>query len=103
MSRSHRKRKFCGMTSAESEKKDKKTWHRKFRQWIKQKVTIDDTFCPVAKDKHTICQVWSMSKDGKQYYGDLKKTFRKWASKSGREDLYTDEYIERAYFECDRK
>jgi hypothetical protein len=105
MSRSYKKRKFCGLTSARSEKKDKKTWHKKLRMKIKELVNSGEDFSLVSKDKHAVSDVWSFSKDGKQYYGNLKTEMKKWQGMfdHGQDELYTDEYIERAYFECDRK
>lgn len=59
MSRSRKKTPICGHTLKESEKEDKKLWHRAWRR--KQKQT-DELI-----DKREVSNVWSMSKDGKQY------------------------------------
>ena len=59
MSRSRKKTPVCGMTTAKSEKDDKKRWHRKARRLRKQS---DE----VILDKE-VSDVWSMAKDGKQY------------------------------------
>ena len=79
MSRSYKKTPVIGHTAAESEKYDKKLWHRRFRHKTKDILRslhndpdmIDDTIMPVEED---VSSTWSMSKDGKSYLGNwLKK------------------------------
>ena len=79
MSRSYKKTPIIGHTTAQSEKKDKKIWHRRFRHKTKDILRslhndpdkIDDTIMPVEDD---VSSLWSMSKDGKSYLGNwLKK------------------------------
>ena len=79
MSRSYKKTPVIGHTAAESEKYDKKLWHRRFRHKTKDILRslhndpdmIDDTIMPVEDD---VSSTWSMSKDGKHYLGNwLKK------------------------------
>ena len=79
MSRSYKKTPVIGHTAAESEKYDKKLWHRRFRHKTKDILRslhndpdmIDDTIMPVEDD---VSSTWSMSKDGKSYLGNwLKK------------------------------
>lgn len=79
MSRSYKKTPIIGHTTAQSEKSDKKIWHRRFRHKTKDILRslhndpdmIDDTIMPVEDD---VSSTWSMSKDGKSYLGNwLKK------------------------------
>lgn len=79
MSRSYKKTPIIGHTAAQSEKKDKKIWHKRFRHKTKDILRslhndpdmIDDTIMPVEDD---VSSLWSMSKDGKSYLGNwLKK------------------------------
>ena len=79
MSRSYKKVPIVGHTNADSEKADKKIWHRRFRHKTKSILrsmhndveSINDTVMPVEDD---VSSLWSMSKDGKHYIGQwLKK------------------------------
>lgn len=79
MSRSHKKTPILGHTKAESEKSDKKIWHRRFRHKTKDILRsmhndadmMDDVIMPIEDD---VSNLWLMSKDGKSYLGDwLKK------------------------------
>lgn len=78
MSRSYKKVPVAGHTGAESEKYDKKIWHRRFRHRTKDILRsmhndpdmIDDTIMPVEDD---VSSTWSMSKDGKHYLGNWLK------------------------------
>lgn len=79
MSRSYKKVPVIGHTGADSEKSDKKIWHRRFRHKTKDILrsmhndtdAIDDVVMPVEGD---VSNTWSMSKDGKHYLGQwLKK------------------------------
>lgn len=79
MSRSYKKTPIIGHTGADSEKYDKKIWHKRFRHKTKDMIRsmrndpdmIDDTVMPVEDD---VSSTWSMSKDGKHYLGEwLKK------------------------------
>ena len=81
MSRSYKKVPVAGHTGADSEKTDKKIWHRRFRHKTKDIIrsmymhndveSIDDVVMPVEDD---VSNTWSMSKDGKHYLGGwLKK------------------------------
>lgn len=73
MSRSKQKNPITGITTAESEKQDKKTWHRKLRRINKQR--IKEGLEPL--DKHDVSNPWDMDKDGKQYCPDWDKVWRK--------------------------
>lgn len=79
MSRSYKKVPVAGHTGADSEKRDKKIWHRRFRHKTKDILRslhndpdmIDDIIMPVEDD---VSSTWAMSKDGKSYLGNwLKK------------------------------
>ena len=73
MSRSKRKNPFCGMTTSESEKEDKRIYNRRFRHKIKQEIhtssTDDDFDNTVLRE---VSNPWSMDKDGRQRF-DPKK------------------------------
>lgn len=79
MSRSYKKTPIIGHTTAQSEKSDKKMWHRRFRHKTRDILRslhndpdmIDDTVMPVEDD---VSSTWSMSKDGKSYLGNWLKT-----------------------------
>ena len=74
MSRSHKKVPVIGHTKSESEKSDKKFWHRRFRHKTKDIIrsmhndvdSMDEVIMPVEDDVSSTC---SMSKDGKHYVG----------------------------------
>ena len=78
MSRSYKKTPIIGHTKSESEKSDKKFWHRRFRHKTKDILrsmhndidSIDETVMPVEDD---VSSLWSMSKDGKSYLGNWLK------------------------------
>ena len=83
MSRSYKKVPVAGHTNADSEKSDKKIWHRKFRHKTKDILRsmhndmelMDDVIMPIEDD---VSSPSSMSKDGKTYLGDwLKKNVDK--------------------------
>lgn len=83
MSRSYKKTPIIGHTKSESEKYDKKIWHRRFRHKTKDILRslhndpdmIDDAVMPVEDD---VSSLWSMSKDGKTYLGNwLKKNMNR--------------------------
>ncbi|MFD1770647.1 hypothetical protein [Sphingobacterium suaedae] len=75
MSRSIRKTKIFGITSAETEKQDKRLWNRKFRKVCK-KLILKNKETPVKVN--AVTNVWDGAKDGKKYYlGTTKKDMRK--------------------------
>lgn len=89
MSRSFKKVPKGASTHSESEKYDKKKWHKRLRQKTKQMITstrydeskLDETVLPIV---HDVSDPWTMSKDGKPYYarklrfGDV---FSEWLKK----------------------
>lgn len=68
MSRSIKKTKIHGITTAKSEKEDKQDANRKFRRVIKQKVKSEKTALPELRE---ISNVWSFDKDGKRYNPEM--------------------------------
>ncbi|WP_435138580.1 hypothetical protein [Formosa sp. A9] len=68
MSRSIKKTKIHGITSATSEKACKRFANRKFRRIIKQKITTDDLDLPKVRE---ISNVWFFEKDGKKYNSEM--------------------------------
>ena len=75
MSRSKKKNPVKGITSADSEKDDKRNANRKFRRKIKQEVNKGEELLPEVRE---VSNVWSFDKDGKLYDKDLpEKDLRK--------------------------
>ncbi len=75
MSRSKKKTKIHGNTTATSEKENKQDANRKFRRIVKQKVKLDETKLPELRE---ISNVWSFDKDGKRYNSEMtEKDLRK--------------------------
>ncbi len=64
MSRSRRKSKIRGITTAESEKKDKQEANRKYRRKTKQIVKNGDDEFPEIRE---MSDIWGFEKDGKIY------------------------------------
>uniref|UniRef100_UPI00404A94AD hypothetical protein n=1 Tax=Flavobacterium sp. TaxID=239 RepID=UPI00404A94AD len=75
MSRSEKKTKIRGITTATSEKENKQDANRKYRRIIKQKVKSKESELPDLKE---ISNVWSFDKDGKIYDSEMtEKDLRK--------------------------
>lgn len=75
MSRSLRKTKIFGITTAETEKQDKRRWNRVFRKVSKNQIRLDKEAPIKIQD---VTNVWDGAKDGKQYYQRAtKKDMRK--------------------------
>lgn len=71
MSKSFRKTPKGGITTAPSEKKDKKIWHGTMRArnricLVRFLRTEEDVLFPGKRD---VSNIWSFSKDGKRYWG----------------------------------
>ncbi len=64
MSKSEKKTKIRGITTAKSEKENKQDANRKFRRIIKQKVKSNESELPRIRE---LSNVWSFDKDGKIY------------------------------------
>jgi hypothetical protein len=79
MSRSKRHTPIWGMTSSESEKKDKRLARRKLRAALRR-VTLEDQVLPTLRE---VSEVWTFDKDGKHYFGHCKDDpdFNKWMRK----------------------
>ncbi len=66
MSRSF-KQPYIGWTKAESEKEDKKRWHRAARRGEKVSLTVElNSYIP--KEENYYSTPWDMAKDGRQYW-----------------------------------
>ncbi|MBK9718905.1 MAG: hypothetical protein IPQ02_03555 [Saprospiraceae bacterium] len=68
MSRSKKKTKIQGITTSNSEKRNKQEANRKFRRIVKQKIGIEDNNLP---EKRVVSNVWSFDKDGKRYNSEM--------------------------------
>ena len=75
MSRSVRKTKIFGITTAQTEKQDKRRWNRTFRKVCKKLIRLEKE-APVKM--HGVTNIWDGVKDAKQHYrGATKKDIRK--------------------------
>ncbi|MGG6230487.1 hypothetical protein [Tenacibaculum sp. SDUM215027] len=75
MSRSKKKTKIHGNTTAKSEKENKQDANRKLRRIVKQKVNSGKTELPELRE---VSNVWSFDKDGKRYNSEMtEKELRK--------------------------
>ncbi len=75
MSRSKKKTKIHGITTAKSEKENKRDANRKLRRIVKQKVNSGKTELPELRE---VSNVWSFDKDGKRYNPEMtEKELRK--------------------------
>ncbi len=76
MSRSKRKTKITGITTATSEKEDKRCANRKFRRIVRQKLTSGNIL--VLPKLRELSDVWIFEKDGKTYNPNMsEKELRK--------------------------
>ena len=75
MSRSKKKTKIHGITTASSEKENKQDANRKLHRVVKQKVDSGETDLP---DLREVSNVWCFDKDGKRYNAEMtEKDLRK--------------------------
>ena len=75
MSRSVRKTKIFGITTAATEKQDKRRWNRTFRKVSKKLIRLDQD-APIKIQGVT--DIWDGAKDGRRYYQNAtKKDMRK--------------------------
>jgi len=65
MSRSVRKTKIFGITTAETEKQDKRRWNRTFRKVCKKLIRLEKE-APLKL--RSVTNVWDGAKDGRRYY-----------------------------------
>jgi hypothetical protein len=65
MARSRRKTPICGITTARSEKQDKKIWHSRYRAAVRTHLRSnrDQDLMPLPRE---VSNVWDFAKDGKQ-------------------------------------
>ncbi len=68
MSKSEKKTKIRGITTAKSEKENKQNANRKYRRIVKQKVKSNESELPEVRE---ISNVWSFDKDGKKYDSEM--------------------------------
>lgn len=68
MSHSYRHIPICGITTAASEKDDKRHWHRRFRQRNRQRVHQGKEPLPLG----AVSDPWLMAKDGKQWFDRIR-------------------------------
>ena len=71
MSRSRRKNLYRAITTAESEKQDKRAYHRRFRHAAEQALKADPTgnSVPILRE---YSDPWGMDKDGKVRFDPVK-------------------------------
>ncbi|UII26535.1 hypothetical protein LVD15_25100 [Fulvivirga maritima] len=75
MSRSRRKTKVRGITTAKSEKEEKRKANRRLRRQVNQKINKEEEVLPELRE---VSDVWAFSKDGKRYDQNMKgKDMRK--------------------------
>jgi hypothetical protein len=67
MARSIRKTPIFGITTASSEKADKRRWNRTFRRISKHKIAIKQD---LPTKINAVTNVWDGNKDGKHYWKD---------------------------------
>ena len=67
MARSYRKTPICGITTARSEKSDKKIWHSRMRARTRTYINSgrDLDTMPIERE---VSNVWDFAKDGKQRF-----------------------------------
>lgn len=75
MSRSRKKTPIHGMTACESEKKDKRIWHKRLRTAERDRLITDPESEPTKFRQ--VSQIGAMGKDGKCYMTDFEKGMRK--------------------------
>ena len=65
MSRSQRKSPVIGITTARTEKQDKREYNRALRHKVRQAIHLDEEVLPDLKE---VSSPWNMAKDGKQRF-----------------------------------
>jgi hypothetical protein len=73
MSRSFKRNSIHGITKAESEKQDKRRFHKRFRRRIKNtlgksKYDLDGLHDTIFPTKYDVSDTWLFAKDGKRYF-----------------------------------
>jgi hypothetical protein len=69
MSRSRRHTPITGITTADSEKQDKRRAHRSWRAAIRR--ALREGTAEAANSRHAFSDPWRMAKDGKKWVGRL--------------------------------
>lgn len=69
MSRSRKKTKIHGITTAESEAVDKRIWHKRLRTRERDRLITDPESEPTLEND--VSGVWDMAKDGKHYWPNM--------------------------------
>lgn len=72
MSRSSKHKPILGITTSESEKKDKRFANRKLRRKVKVELEKDK---PILSLQRELSNVWSFGKDGKKYWRIVDKKY----------------------------
>jgi len=65
---------MCGHTYADSEKQDKRIWHKRMRARERDRLITNPESEPTKENE--VSSTWDMAKDGKQYWPD-EKNYRK--------------------------
>lgn len=65
MSRSYKKTPICGLTTAKSDKEDKRLANRLFRRASRNRIKSNRELFYRLRE---VCNVWDFAKDGKIYY-----------------------------------
>jgi hypothetical protein len=82
MSRSIRKTPIFGNAKSQSEAKDKKIWHSRFRHSVKQRLkSCADHDALVDVDVKEVSNPWLMAKDGKRRIGMRHPKLKEWLRK----------------------
>ncbi len=61
-----------GITTAKSEKEDKRCANKKLRRIIREKLKLGEVIFPELKE---VSDAWNFAKDGKKYYGDIEERY----------------------------
>ena len=69
MSRSRKKTKIHGITTAESEAEDKRIWHKRMRARERDRLIADPESEPTHENE--VSSKWAMAKDGKRYWTEM--------------------------------
>lgn len=86
MSKSYKHTPICGITTSKSEKQDKLQAHKKFRRKVKKVMKEGKEILPLVRE---VSNIFSFSKDGKYWFGDLKNNFTKSCdNKNTRNDIF---------------
>lgn len=74
MSRSRRKNPIAGITCCESEKSDKRIWHKVMRRKTRERLRLGEEEGVSARE---VSDPWKMGKDGKVIQDKWDKVYRK--------------------------